>query len=66
MRFFFRTFAIFSLTILLQAAATMAQYDTATVLGTVYDSSGAVLPASTLSLENTATGVVARRTANPI
>ncbi len=64
MRSLFRPSTILALAIFLQAGTAMAQYETATVLGTVYDSRGAVLPGSALSLENTANGVVAQRTAN--
>jgi hypothetical protein len=64
MRFLFKPSAILGLAIILQSAVVMAQYDTSTVLGTVYDSTGAVLPGGRLSLQNVATGVVALRTAN--
>src|SRR5262245_50605602 len=40
-------------------ATTYAQFETATVLGTVRDSSGAVLPGVTVTLKNTATGITA-------
>src|SRR4051812_40000567 len=36
-----------------------AQFDTATVLGTVKDTSGAVVPGATVTLKNTATGITA-------
>ena len=40
-------------------ATSFAQFDTATVLGTVKDSSGAVVPGATVTLKNTATGITA-------
>ncbi len=41
-----------------------AQYDTATVLGTVTDASASVVPGGNITLRNTATGVIATRTSN--
>jgi hypothetical protein len=52
------------LIILLAPAAAFAQYDTGSVLGTISDSSGAVVAGSRLSLKNVATGVSAARTSN--
>ena len=43
------------------ASPAWAQFDTGTVLGVVRDSSGAVLPGSTITLLNTATGVAATK-----
>jgi len=40
-------------------ATGFAQFDAATVLGTVRDSSGAVVPGATVTLKNTATGITA-------
>jgi hypothetical protein len=48
----------------LHAAPAAAQFDTATVVGTVRDSSGGVVPGATVTLTNTATGVSATRTTN--
>ena len=45
------------LTVFLLAPATYAQFDTATVLGTVTDSTGAAVPKATVTLKNTATGI---------
>src|SRR3954452_4597808 len=44
---------------LLLPATARAQFDTATVLGTIKDSSGAVVPGATVILKNTATGITA-------
>ena len=44
---------------LLLPVPAFAQFDTATVLGTVKDSSGAVVPGATVTLKNTATGISA-------
>src|SRR3989442_2244624 len=41
----------------LMAAPAAAQFDTASVVGTVRDATGAVVPAATVTLTNTATGV---------
>lgn len=41
------------------AATALAQFDTATVLGTVNDSTGAVVPKATVTLKNLATGITA-------
>lgn len=43
------------------ATPAIAQFETATVVGTVRDSSGAVVPAAKVTLTNTATGVSAER-----
>ena len=43
--------------VFLLAPAAYAQFDTATVLGTVTDSNGAAVPGATVTLKNTATGV---------
>jgi hypothetical protein len=44
---------------LLTPVSAYAQFDTATVLGAVRDSSGAVVPGATVTLKNTATGITA-------
>ena len=44
---------------LLSPAICSAQFDAATVLGTVRDSSGAVVPGATVTLKNIATGITA-------
>jgi hypothetical protein len=46
------------------AAPASAQFDTASVVGTVRDSSGAIVPAATVTLTNTATGVSATKSTN--
>ena len=43
--------------VLLLAGVAFAQFETATVLGTVQDPSGAVVPQSKITLENTKTGI---------
>src|SRR5919112_6878615 len=53
-----RCLAAFFAALLLPAAA-YAQFDAATVLGTVRDSSGAIVPGATVTLANTATGITA-------
>ena len=56
-----RRLAVFVLFVVIAASA-RAQFDTATVLGTVTDPSGAVVPRSQVALQNTATGVQATAT----
>src|SRR5580698_1395001 len=60
----FRSIVLSLAAFLFTTAAAFAQYDTATVLGTVFDASGAIVPGSKITLRNTATGVTAMRTAN--
>src|SRR5436309_6062654 len=56
-----RTF--FALLLLLNfAAAASAQFETASVVGTIRDSSGAVVPEAKVTLTSTATGVSLTRT----
>jgi hypothetical protein len=51
---------LFSLLIVFTASSTaFAQFDTATVLGTVHDPNGAVVANATVTLRNTATGITA-------
>ena len=50
--------------LLLCATTAYAQFDTASVVGTVRDTSGAVTPNATVTLTNTETGVSMNRTAN--
>jgi hypothetical protein len=45
--------------VVLLPAAALAQFDAATVLGTVRDSSGAVVPGATVTLKNLNTGITA-------
>ena len=54
-----RRFAALTIIVLSIAMARTAhaQFETATVLGTVRDATGAVVPAATVTLTNTATGV---------
>src|SRR5919201_328980 len=47
--------------LLLAASPAFAQFETATVVGTVRDSSGAVVPEAKVTLTNTQTGVSAER-----
>ncbi|MEK7830896.1 MAG: carboxypeptidase regulatory-like domain-containing protein, partial [Acidobacteriota bacterium] len=51
--------AIAMLAVLLLAPTAFAQFDTATVLGTVTDAAGAALPKATVTLKNVATGITA-------
>src|ERR1700733_12130320 len=60
----FRSIVLSLAAFLFTTAAAFAQYATATVLGTVFDASGAIVPGSKITLRNTATGVTAMRTAN--
>jgi hypothetical protein len=50
------------LVLLAAARPALAQFETATVVGTVRDSSGAVVPGAKVTLTNTQTGVSAERT----
>jgi hypothetical protein len=56
-----RRIAVFALLVVLAASA-RAQFDTATVLGTVTDPSGAVVPNCQVTLHNTATAALATAT----
>src|SRR5919106_300991 len=48
--------------VLLLTGNAYAQFDTATVLGTIRDSSGAVVPGATVTLTNVRTGITASTT----
>ncbi len=50
-----------ALALVLWAAPSFAQFETATVVGTVRDTSGAVVPAAKVTLTNRATGVSVER-----
>lgn len=52
------------LAVVLTAVPARAQFETATVVGTVKDSTGAVVPAAKVTLTNTQTGVSAERTSD--
>jgi len=55
-----------AMTILLVAVGgkALAQYDNGSLLGTIHDSSGAVVPGSVVTITNNATGVVTTVAAN--
>src|SRR5215831_9157838 len=48
--------------VFLGSAAALAQFETATIVGTVRDVSGAVVPGTTVTLTNSATGLAVQRT----
>jgi Carboxypeptidase regulatory-like domain/TonB dependent receptor/TonB-dependent Receptor Plug Domain len=52
------------LCVLLLPSLAVAQYDNGTIIGTVHDSSGAVIPGATVTVTNIATGIVQARTTN--
>jgi hypothetical protein len=55
----FRVIAAFALIAVLLPATALAQFDAATVLGTVRDSTDAVVPGATVTLKNLSTGITA-------
>src|SRR5256712_10667517 len=59
-----RLFTLCSIALLLSAASASAQFDTASVVGTVRDSSGAVVPDATVTLTNAQTGLSIVKTTN--
>ena len=60
-----KRFAALAIVLSIAVAGTAhAQFETATVLGTVRDASNAVVPEATVTLTNTATGVSATKTTN--
>ena len=61
---FVRTLMLVLSMALIPAAVAFAQFDAATVLGAVRDSSGAVVPGATVTLKNTATGIAATTTSD--
>ncbi len=54
-----RILQAFLAAMLLCPATALAQFDTATVLGSVHDTSGAIVPGATVTLKNVATGITA-------
>ena len=54
-----RLLSVILMALALAPAAAFAQFDTSTVLGTIKDSTGAVVPGATVTLKNTATGITA-------
>jgi hypothetical protein len=59
-----RTFVAVVVAALLAPSAGYAQFDAATVLGAVRDSSGAVVPGATVTLTNVSTGISANSTSD--
>lgn len=57
-----RLWPLFLVLLLLGARPAFAQFDTASVVGTVRDTSTAVVPAATVTLTNAATGIVQTKT----
>ena len=55
---------VFVLLFLAPAAPALAQFDTASLVGTVRDRSGAAVPGATITLTATATGVSQKQTAD--
>jgi len=53
----FRTLVIVLIAVLLSPVAASAQFETASVLGTVKDSTGAIVPGVTVKLKNVSTGI---------
>src|SRR6187200_706800 len=58
-RWALRMLRAMSVALVLLPASVRAQFDAATVLGTVRDSSGAIVPGATVTLKNVATGITA-------
>ncbi len=54
-----RVFIVLLVACLLLPTGAFAQFDAATVLGTVHDSSGAIVPGATVTLKNLSTGITA-------
>src|ERR1044071_7794704 len=59
-----RVFAVALCVSLVFAAPALAQFETASVVGTIRDTSGAVVPGAKVTLTNTGTGVSVVRTSN--
>src|SRR5215470_17401856 len=59
-----RALSVAALLLTAFASSASAQFDTASVVGTVRDSSGGVVPGATVTLTNTATAVSVTRTTN--
>ncbi len=57
-----RALGMLLLAVVLVPSAALAQFDTGAVLGSVRDSTGAVLPGATITLRNVATGVTSIKT----
>jgi len=64
MRTYLRLLSTAVLCLFLLPAMARAQYENGSIVGTVRDSSGAVLPDATATVTNTATGIVSTRTSN--
>src|SRR5258708_4385606 len=64
MRKFYGVFLAAMLCVFLFPAAAFAQFENGSIVGTVHDSTGAVVPGAMVTVTNIGTGVVSARTTN--
>jgi carboxypeptidase family protein len=57
-----RRTSLFAILLCFTATIAAAQFDTGSVVGTVRDGTGAVVPGATVTLTNTATGISTKKT----